>query len=224
MPVPEMKEEQLTDHDREMLRVAEQGDPNDPSEQKPAPETETEGNPDEGEKEDFELPEGFESFEELVEAAKKGREAKPDGEGEEDAESEEGSEEQTEEGLSEAESELRELKVYEAVGGRENYGKMIEFARDNLTDDQAAVYDAAVNGKDGEIAMFATQALSAMYELHNLKTFGQEGEVTMPSAASGGSQGYSNYSEMMADMSDPRYQSDPMFNQQVVERIARSSF
>ncbi|WP_432473725.1 hypothetical protein [Amphritea sp. HPY] len=236
MSTPELNPDQLSDHDKQMLAVAEGGDPNDPSEVNLPSEQnkEAEGDKEKDTKSDFELPEGFESYEELIEAAKKSREAEADaddkdketdgtGEGDENADDQKNAEE--EEGLTEAEAELREMKVYQEVGSKEEYGKMIQFAEQSLTPEQAEIYDAAVNGADSNVAMFAVQGLKALFELNEMKNFGQEGQMTQ--AASGGlgvTQGYTTQSEMMADMADPRYTTDERFNAQVAQKLALTNF
>lgn len=211
--------EELTEHDKAMIEVAEKGDPNDPSEVKPT---------EEGAKAP-ELPEGVESIEDLIakyNALNKPKE--PSADGEEQSAEEESVEEETaeeEEGLSDVEIELRELKAYEAVGGKENYSAMVEYAKANLTEAQISVYDAAVNGADRSTALLAVQGLNAMYKLHQMETYGQEGQMTSP--ASGGLnvvQGYATMSDMMKDMSDPRYQTDPTFVANVERKLALSTF
>lgn len=219
----ELNPDDMTEHDKAMLAVAEKGDPNDPSEVKDAePSTAPE------------LPEGIESVEDLIAAYKdlstkepeenaESTEEKTDETEEKESEPEEKSEEP--EGLSEAEIELRELKAFEMVGGKENYAAMTDFAKANLDEEQIAVFDNAVNGASRSVALLAVQGLSAMHQLHQMQTFGQEGEMTNPST--GGlnvAQGYATRSDMMADMADPRYQTDETFVNQVMQKMALSNF
>lgn len=220
----ELDEQTLTEHDKEMIKVAEGGDPNDPSEVNLPSE--------EGDK-DFDLPEGFESVEDMVkwyndlDADEEGEESDED-EGteegdEEDADDQDDADE--DEGLSEAEAELRELKAYQAVGGAEKYAEMVDYAKQNLTPEQIGIYDQAVNGVDSNVAMLAVQGLQAMHQLNQMQNFGQEGEMTHP--ASGGlnvAQGYETRSDMMADMADPRYQTDESFVNRVMQKMAISNF
>lgn len=232
-----MPKQELSEHDRQMIAVAENGHPSDPSEnidKSKVPEGEPEGEPEEPASTEFTLPEGYASFDELVAAAKRGKdstEEKPDGEStEEDTaeDKEQPSEEQEEsDTLSGAELELREIRVYESVGGKEQYKEITKYAAANCSEEELDVYNAAVNGTDPTIAMFATRALQAMHAQHASKTHGTQGQMTLPDGNSSvpvASTGFANQSEMMKAMSDQRYRTDPVFNAQVSKRVALSTF
>lgn len=224
---------QLSDHDKQMLAVAENGHPLDPSENlsQAQAETPTEAPSADKPSTSFELPEGFESYEALVEAATKARatDAEKTDEVTETPEATEETEttEEAEDVMSDAERELREIKVYEAVGGKEKYAAMAKYAADNLSEAELDVYNAAVNGKDPSIAMFATRALKAMHSQYMAETHGTQGQMTLPdgnTSVPASSRPFANQSEMMAAMADPRYQYDAVYNAQVGQRVALSNF
>lgn len=224
----ELNPENLSDHDKEMLKVAEGGDPNDPSE------TNT-GDPSTEENTGPELPEGVESVEDLIAKFNElnqtsDEESTEEEEGEEPSEedgddNDEETEEQSNE-LSDEELEVRELKAYELVGGKEKYAEMVEFAKGNLSEEHLDIYENAVmHSQDRNVALLAVKGLNAMYKLNQIEAFGQEGEMTDPST--GGLNvltGYSTQSEMMAAMADPRYQTDPTYVAQVEQKIAQTNF
>lgn len=226
---------QLSDHDKHMLAVAENGHPLDPSEnlsQAQAEQT-AEAQSEDKPSTSFELPEGFESYEALVEAATKAKAADAE-KTEEVTETPEATEEtetteeaEAEDAMSDAERELREIKVYEAVGGKEKYSAMAKYAADNLSEAELDVYNAAVNGKDPSIAMFATRALKAMHSQYMAETHGTQGQMTLPdgnTSVPASSRPFANQSEMMAAMADPRYRYDAAYNAQVGQRVALSNF
>ena len=222
----EINPDTLTDHDKEMIAVAEKGDPNDPG---------TVTTPEE-KQEAPALPEGVESLEDLIaqfnelSTAKEGDsegDSEESKEGEESAEADDqkDAEENEEPTLSDAEIELREYKAYEEVGGKDNYNAMTEFAKANLSDEQIAIYDSAVNGLDQNVATLAVQGLNAMFKLNQMETFGQEGELTNPSTGGlGVTQGFATQSDMMAAMADKRYQTDETYVNQVMQKMALSNF
>jgi len=217
---------QLSEHEKAMLNVADNGDPNAPddtksvnlpSEEKPAAD-------------EPQLPEGVESVEDLInkfnelnssetDEESEGDEAKGDGEGEEGEEEAD----ERDEKLAAAEEKLREISVYETVGGKEEYSKLIEWADQNLSEEQVEVYDAAVMNGSPEQAAFAASALKAMSELHAIKNHGYSGQTTIPSTSGGEVLvGYKSDAEMVKDMNDPRYDTDPAFRARVEQKLAVS--
>lgn len=235
MAIPNLNPDELSEHEKDMIKVAEAGDPNDPSEVKLPSDAGSDDKKPEDDKKDaddeikFELPEGFESFEALVEAAKRGTADADEGDagdsGDKDGEGNDadGNTPNEPETLSTEGTELRELKVYQEVGGEETYDKMAEFARDTLSKEEIDVYNEATKGMDESVAMLAVRGLNAMYKMSQIATFGQEGEMTHGGAGAL-AQGYETQSDMMKDMADPRYQSDSTFNAQVMKKVALSNF
>ena len=223
MPIPELNENELSEHDKQMLDIAENGDPNDPSESElPSEASEKTGD-------GPELPEGVESVEDLI--AKYNELSKPT-EGEESTEESDESEasdegEKPEEG-EESESQKytdvdREKAAYEVAGSKEEYTKLTEWAGENLSEEQVDVYNKVVTQGDPQMVQFATQALQQMAELHRIKTHGLEGEMTTPDVGGADTvSGYESEAQMIMDMSDPRYAVDEAFRAKVAKKLAAS--
>lgn len=104
------------------------------------------------------------------------------------------------------------------VGGDEAYDAMIEWAKNNLTDDEIEAYDDAVNSFDPKTAKAAVQGLNARMQL---------AEGAPPARRVDGrgvsSDAYESQAQIEADMNDPRYASDEAFRQKVYAKMARSN-
>lgn len=217
---------ELSEHDKQMLAVADAGDPNDPAENKPAESKLPSEEPPKDEQEEasekpneYELPEGFDSVEELIEFYNN----IPDEEDETPADGDE-TEEESEE-LTTLREAARERAVYDEVGGAEKYKELAEWAHENADPAQLEVYNDAVTKGSPEVAAFAAKALSAMHELATLKAHGQQGDLTFPGQTNQMSPGikpYESDAQMTQDMNDPRYRNDPAFRAKVERKIAAS--
>lgn len=111
-----------------------------------------------------------------------------------------------------------EAKVYSEVGGQEAYGQMLEWAGQNLKQDEVAAYNAAVESGDMNQVMFAVRGLQARYAAANRgepKLVSGSGK-TAPAA-------FRSVAEMVSAMSDPRYKTDPAYRSDVERRLANSN-
>ena len=106
------------------------------------------------------------------------------------------------------------------AGGEKAYDEMLTWANDNFTQQEIDMYDHVMDSGDAAAAMFAIQALKNAYRYAN----GQEGELlTGSSAPSDPANVFRSQAEVMAAMSDPRYDSDPAYRQDVFEKLDRSN-
>jgi len=107
-------------------------------------------------------------------------------------------------------------KMYDIVGGESEYQSMIEWARDNLGENEIEAFNSSlVNESTSE---FAIQGLAARYNAEkgpNLVKGGQNVSRTG---------GYVSKAEMMTDMANPQYQRDPAYRAEVQRRVAISNF
>jgi len=105
-----------------------------------------------------------------------------------------------------------------AVGGDEKYTEMIGWASDNLTAQEIELYDSVMERGDPASAYFAVQALAYRYQDAN----GVEGNLVQgKSPATSG--GFRSQAELVQAMSDPRYDSDPAYRQDVTRKLERSN-
>lgn len=108
-------------------------------------------------------------------------------------------------------------KLQSVVGGEQEFNAMVEWATENLTDQEKAVFNDSIMRKGS--AEFAVKGLYARYKAEAEPTFVSGNS---PVATSGNV--YSSQREMMMDMASPRYRTDPAFRQQVADKVARSKF
>jgi len=110
-------------------------------------------------------------------------------------------------------------ELYAEVGGEEQFASMADWARENWSEEELKEYNAAIDSQDGGRAKIALKALRAGYE----KVKGKSPTLLTPSAGTvrGGSV-YRSDAEMITDMQDPKYKSDPAFRQDVLDKVARS--
>ena len=105
-----------------------------------------------------------------------------------------------------------------AVGGDEQYNEMLGWASQNLTNEEIDAYDDIMEKGDPSAAYWAVQALSYRYRDSN----GVEGNLVQgKSPGTGGA--FRSQAEVVQAMSDPRYDSDPAYRQDVMRKLERSN-
>ena len=107
--------------------------------------------------------------------------------------------------------------VYQAVGGEQEYGALTAWASENLSDNEIDTYDAMIESGDMGQISFALQALYYRYT----EAMGQDGNMLQgkPAQAQGG---FRSQAELVAAMNDPRYDNDPAYRQDVINKLERS--
>ena len=110
-------------------------------------------------------------------------------------------------------------QIQESVGGMESYRNMIQWAGQNLSENEIAMYDAAMDKGDPLTMFFAAQALNARYQ----DAIGYDGEMLTGSAPRNTRDSFRSQAELVAAMSDPRYDKDPAYRQDIAEKLERSN-
>lgn len=106
----------------------------------------------------------------------------------------------------------------ESVGGDESYSRMVSWAGDNLSADEIQLYDEVMDSGNPAAAYFAVQALSMRYQ----DAGGVEGELLQGKAASDSSRGFRSQAELVQAMSDPRYDRDVAYRNDVMRKLENS--
>lgn len=106
----------------------------------------------------------------------------------------------------------------ESVGGDESYSRMVSWASDNLSADEIQLYDDVMDSGNPAAAYFAVQALSMRYQ----DAGGVEGELLQGKAASDSSRGFRSQAELVQAMSDPRYDRDVAYRNDVMRKLENS--
>jgi len=114
-------------------------------------------------------------------------------------------------------AEVTEIKGH--IGGEEEYGKMMGWASNNLSQEEADAFNAAVsNGKAS--AMWAVEALHNRFT----KQMGSEPNLIGGKAASSVTgDRFNSSAELTAAMKDPRYKKDEAYRKGVAEKLQRSN-
>lgn len=110
-------------------------------------------------------------------------------------------------------------EIYNIVGGEENYRSMIEWASENLTDDEREAFNATINSGLSQ-AKLAVEALHARYMRENAQP---PKNLVHGSTSPNTGEVYQSLAQVVRDMNDPRYATDPAFRKQVQDKIARSN-
>ena len=108
--------------------------------------------------------------------------------------------------------------VYKAVGGEEQYGNMISWAQESLGENEVAAFDAIIESGNMDQINLAIQGLNARYT----DAVGQEGNLLQGKPAAAQSV-YRRQQELIQAMNDPRYDSDPAYRQDVLDKLDRSN-
>ena len=110
-------------------------------------------------------------------------------------------------------------QIQESVGGTTEYQNMIQWASQNLSEQETAMYDAVMDRGDPLAMFFAAQALNARYQ----DAVGYDGEMLTGSAPRNSNDAFRSQAELVAAMSDPRYDKDPAYRADVADKLERSN-
>ena len=108
--------------------------------------------------------------------------------------------------------------VQNAAGGEAQYKTMTRWASDNLSKQDVKAFDDIINSGNLQAIQLAVAGLKSTYENAN----GYEGRMLSgkPPRASGDV--FRSQAELVAAMSDRRYDDDPAYRQDVIEKLDRS--
>jgi hypothetical protein len=103
------------------------------------------------------------------------------------------------------------------VGGESKYNEMLGWASQNLSEQDIGMYDAVMELGNTAAAKFAIEALAYRYNESN----GVEGDLVQGKSPSIGGT-FRSQSEVVQAMSDPRYDNDPAYRRDVMQKLERS--
>lgn len=105
------------------------------------------------------------------------------------------------------------------AGGDESYQEMIAWASENLSPQEIQRYDKVIAGGNYDAISFAVEALKSKYT----EAMGVEGQLFKGKPASNTRDVFRSQAEVVAAMSDPRYDRDPAYRSDVFEKLERSN-
>jgi hypothetical protein len=136
----------------------------------------------------------------------------------EPAEQEPDDEEVTEESDSDQLTEEQANQLFEMVGGENAYKSMINGAGQNLAQEEIQMYDNVMGSGNASSIYFAVQALASKYS----DATGSDGQLLTGKGVTNQAQGYRSQQELVAAMADPRYDRDPAYRQEVMQKLENS--
>ena len=110
-------------------------------------------------------------------------------------------------------------QVHNLVGGEDNYKKIIEFAKTNLSENEQNAFNETLDTGSIEQVKFAVQAIASRAGISS------EQPQTMINGDSieTASDVFESSAQVIEAMNDKRYQTDPAYRKTVEDKIARST-
>jgi hypothetical protein len=108
--------------------------------------------------------------------------------------------------------------IHNDVGGSEEYGQIMSWAQDSLAPELVESYNSLVDKGDPMQVRLALAGLQAAYNDSN----GSEGELLTGRGAVDKADVFRSQAEVVEAMSDPRYDRDPAYRQDVFAKLERS--
>ncbi len=109
--------------------------------------------------------------------------------------------------------------LQKSVGGEQKYNTMLQWASQNFDEAEISRYDKVMESGDPDAAYFAVQALAAKYN----DGVGVEGKMLTGKPAKAQGDEFRSQAEVVRAMSDPRYESDPAYRQDIYDKLERSN-
>lgn len=129
--------------------------------------------------------------------------------------------------LAERHRELMEYKntnvandMFGLVGGKENYAAMSQWAESNMSQGEQDNFNSIMETGHIENIQSAIKNLDARYKQSNNQP---HSNLIKADAISSSSAGYESQAQMIADMSDPRYDNDEAYRAKVYAKVERSN-
>ena len=108
--------------------------------------------------------------------------------------------------------------VMNAAGGEAQYNRIVEWAASNLDNRSIDAFDSVVDSGNPAAINIAFAGLQARYNDAN----GYEGRMLQGKAASSSGDVFRSQAELVAAMGDPRYDTDPAYRADVIEKLDAS--
>ena len=108
--------------------------------------------------------------------------------------------------------------VYNSAGGEAEYNRLTEWAADNLSDRKLDAFNSMIDQGNATAIQIAVSGLRSEYEAQE----GYEGRMLTGKSARA-VDGFRSQAEVVRAMSDPRYDTDPAYRQDVYDKLERSN-
>ena len=115
-----------------------------------------------------------------------------------------------------SETEINNVK--NSVGGDQAYDNIMKWAGQNLTEQEIQAFDDVVEFGGVQAVQLAVSGLKSRYEQAN----GFEGKMYTGKPPKTGGDVFRSQQELVRAMNDPRYDNDPAYRQDIIEKLDRS--
>ena len=105
------------------------------------------------------------------------------------------------------------------VGGDTEYNEMLQWADKNLNKQEVDMFDAVMERGDALSAFFAVRSLAYRWE----DSKGYDGKMLTGTALKADGSQFRSQAEVVQAMSDPRYERDSAYRQDVMKKLERSN-
>lgn len=107
--------------------------------------------------------------------------------------------------------------TYAYAGGEETYNKMLEWAGDNLSENEISAFNKVIATADTNMIGLAVNGLMSKFKANAEPTLMRGGTGAVSSER------FNSTAELTAAMSDPKYHKDPAYREKVSRMLAKSS-
>ena len=114
-------------------------------------------------------------------------------------------------------SEVNTIK--NSVGGEDAYSNLVKWAGSNMDPGTAEAFDSLVDSGNAEAIKLALTGIKAQYDNAN----GYEGRMLSGKAPQTSKDVFRSQAELVSAMGDPRYDRDPAYRQDVIDKLERSN-
>lgn len=105
------------------------------------------------------------------------------------------------------------------VGGADQYTQMLNWASDNISSQEAELFDSVMNSGDPASAYFAIRALGQQW----VEAKGYEGQLLQGKAPRDTTSKFRSQAQLVEAMSDPRYENDDAYRRDVMAKLENSN-
>ena len=109
-------------------------------------------------------------------------------------------------------------EIQNAAGGEQAYDQLTNWAADNLPAQEIDAFDNLIDSGNVAAIKMGLTALQSKYNDAN----GYEGRMLQGKSPNSSGQVYRSQAELVQAMGDPRYETDPAYRQDVIERLNNS--
>jgi hypothetical protein len=109
--------------------------------------------------------------------------------------------------------------LQDLAGGKDGYQSMLKWAASALEQKEIDMYDAVMEDGNPNSVYFAVQAMLSRYN----DATGSEGKLLTGKGSSNTQSEFRSQAELVKAMSDPRYDADPAYRDDIMQQLERSN-